>query len=78
MARGDGPYKIIHKVGDDVYKVELPGDMNISATFNIGDLTPYIEDEDNDIGDLRENLLQGWEVDTEQTMKPNLLINIKA
>jgi len=45
MARGDGPYKIVSKVGDNGYKVELPGDMNISVTFNVGDLTPYIEHE---------------------------------
>ena len=52
--------------------------MNISATFNVGDLNPYIEDEDEDIGDSRENPLQGGEVDVELTMRPNLLINIKA
>jgi len=78
IARGDGPYKIVHKVGDNAYKVELLGDMNISTTFNVGHLTPYIEDEDEDIEDLRENPLQGVEVDTKKTMKPNLLINIKA
>ena len=46
MVRGDGPYKIMYKVGHNVYKVELSGDMNISVTFNVGDLTPYIKDED--------------------------------
>ena len=78
MARGDGPYMLVHKVGDNAYKVEFSSDMNISATFNVGDLTPYIEDQDEDITELRANPLQGREVDAEQTMKPNLLINIKA
>ena len=64
-------------VADNAYKVELPGDMNISAIFNVGDLTPYIVNEDDDIEDLRANPLQGGEVDVEQIMKPNLLINIK-
>ena len=50
MARGDGPHKIVHKVGDNAYKAELRGDMNISTTFNVRDFTPYIEDEDKDIG----------------------------
>ena len=59
MARGDGLYKIIQRVGNNVYKAELPGDKIISATFNVRDLTPYIEDEDEDIGHLRANLLQG-------------------
>jgi len=36
-------------VGDNAYKVKLLGDMNISATFNVGDLTPCIEDEDKDL-----------------------------
>jgi len=62
MARGDDPYKIVQRVGDNAYKVELLGDMNFSATFNVGDVTPYIEDEDEDIGDLKENSLQGVEV----------------
>ena len=57
MARGDGPYKIVQRVGDNAYKVELPGDMNISAAFNVRDLTPYIKDEDENIGDLRANPL---------------------
>ena len=57
MARGDDLYKIMQRVGDNAYKVELPSDMNISTTFNVGDLTSYIEDEDEDIGDLRANPL---------------------
>ena len=52
--------------------------MNISATFNVGDLAPYIKHDDEDIGDLRANPLQGGQVDAEQTMRPDLLLNIKA
>ena len=39
-------------------KIELPGDINTSVTFNVGDLTPYIEDEDEGIEDLKVNPLQ--------------------
>ena len=46
MVGGNGLYHIVQKVGDNAYKIELPGDMNISATFNVRDLPPYIEDED--------------------------------
>ena len=63
MARENGPYKIVQRVGDNAYKIELPGDINISATFNIRDFTPYIEDEGEGNEDLRANLFQGREVD---------------
>jgi len=58
MARGDGPYKIMQRVRDNAYKIELPSDMNISTRFNVRGLTPYIEDEDEGHKDLRANPLQ--------------------
>jgi len=39
--------------------------MNVSATFNGGDLIPCIKDEDEGIGYLRANSLQGGKVDAE-------------
>jgi len=56
MPRADGPFRIIEKVNDNAYKVDLPGDYNVSATFNVKDLTPYLDD-DND-SDLRTNHFQ--------------------
>ena len=44
MARSDGPFEIIEKVGSNAYKLQLPGDMAVSTTFNIGNLSPYVED----------------------------------
>ena len=35
MARGDGLYKFVQKVGENVHKIEFWGDINISATFNV-------------------------------------------
>ena len=35
---------MVQKVGENAYKIELLGDMQISATYNVGDLTPYLED----------------------------------
>jgi len=34
MARADGPYKVVQKVGENAYKIELRGDIQVSATFN--------------------------------------------
>ena len=46
MARGDGPYKAVQKVGEIAYKIELLEDGHISVIFNVEHLTPYIEYED--------------------------------
>ena len=78
MPKGDGPYKMVQMVGDNGYKVELSGDMNISPTFNVGGFTPYIEVEDEGIEDLRANSLWGREVDAEQATQSNLLNHMKT
>ena len=59
MARSYGPFEIIEKVGNNAYKLQLPGDMVVSATFNIGDLSHNIEDP----SDLRSNPSEEGEVD---------------
>jgi hypothetical protein len=46
MPRADGPFKILEKVNDNAYKLELPPDFGVSLTFNITDLTPYMGEED--------------------------------
>lgn len=38
--RSDGPFRIMEKVNNNAYKVELPGDYGVSATFNVADLSP--------------------------------------
>ena len=46
MPRAAGPYKIIEKINDNAYKLELPPEFGVSPTFNIADLKPYLgEDE---------------------------------
>ena len=42
--------------------------MAISITFNVGDLSPYMEDCFEDPSSLRLNPLEGGEVDVEQGM----------
>ena len=44
--RGDGPFKIVKCIGNNAYKVELPGEYGVSATFNVKDLSPYHGDND--------------------------------
>ena len=39
MPRSDGPFEILEKIGPNAYKVDLPGDYGVSATFNVADLS---------------------------------------
>jgi len=56
MPRVDGPFWIIEKVNENAYKVDLPGDYNVSATFIVKDLTLYLVDDDD--SDFRTNHFQ--------------------
>ena len=46
--RANRPFKIIQKINDNAYKVELFGDYRVSATFNVLDLSPYEDDDSID------------------------------
>ena len=43
--REDGPFQVLEIINDNAYKLDLPGEYNISATFNVSDLSPF------DVGD---------------------------
>jgi hypothetical protein len=45
--RGDGPFQILEKINDNAYKVDLPGEYKVSATFNVFDLSPFDVGEDS-------------------------------
>jgi hypothetical protein len=65
IPRADGPFKIIKKINDNAYKLDLPPEFGVSPTFNISDLKPYLEEEDT--LESRTTLIQRGE-DDEDTL----------
>jgi len=61
MPRADGPFEVLEKINDNAYKVDLPGDYQVSATFNVSDLSPY--EDDDTLSNLRANFVQQGEDD---------------
>ena len=43
--QGDGPFQILERINDNAYKEDLPGEYNVSASFNVADLSAF------DVGD---------------------------
>lgn len=52
IPRAEGLFRVLERVGESAYTIELLGDYSVSSTFNMGDLAPYLED-----GPLEANVL---------------------
>ena len=59
--QADGPFKILSKIGENAYKVDLPAEYEVSNSFNVADLYPFIED--NSDVNSRASFLQLGEYD---------------
>ena len=71
--RGDGPFQVLERINDNAYKLDLPSEYNISATFNVSDLSPF------DVGDdLRTNPFEERENDeNQQAFKDPLHVQVR-
>jgi len=69
MPRPDESFEIFERVNDSAYKVNFPEDSGVLATFNVVDLSPYLED--GHLANLRENSPQQGEDDGGPSMEPH-------
>jgi hypothetical protein len=78
MPSADDPFKIIEKINDNAYKLELPPEFGVSPTFNISDLRPYLGEED--VLESRTTSIQEGEDDEDITPSDahNTLLNIQG
>lgn len=60
--RSDGPFKVLAKVNDNAYTIDLPGSSTVSATINVSDLQPYYDPEEP-LPSLRSNFSEDGEDD---------------
>ena len=63
MPQADGPFRVLQRIEENAYTIELPGDYGVSKTFNVSDLSPYYEDQEDQV-DLGASLHQPGETDT--------------
>nr|GEV47197.1 hypothetical protein [Tanacetum cinerariifolium] len=69
--RTDGLYKVLKRINDNAYKIELPGRYNVSVTFNVGDLTPYVPTDNDVVTDSRSSPFYVGDDDAYTDHEPN-------
>ena len=59
--RGDGPFKVIKRINDNAYKIDISNSKHlVHDTFNVADLSPYLgTSSDEDDQESRTTLFQG-------------------
>jgi len=45
MPRFDGLYEVLDMINNNAYKINFPREYEVSASFNVADLSPYLEDD---------------------------------
>ena len=46
--RGDGPFQVLERINDNAYRLDLPGEYQVSASFNVSDISLFEFDEGDD------------------------------
>jgi hypothetical protein len=46
MPRSAGPFKVLTKINDNAYILDLPAEFGVSTNFNVADLKPYMAEDE--------------------------------
>ncbi|XP_010451581.1 PREDICTED: uncharacterized protein LOC104733723 [Camelina sativa] len=63
---GDGPFRVIEKINDNAYRLELPGEYTTSTSFNVTDLVSFDVGDDEDVFGTKPFQEGGNDVSTRQ------------
>jgi hypothetical protein len=69
MPRGDGPFRVLAKINNNAYKIDLLPSYGVSNTFNVADLLPYTSE---DTSESRTTPFQGEEDETTMPLSNTL------
>ena len=70
MPRAVGPFKVLTKINDNAYILDLPAEFGVSTSFNVADLKPYA-DEDEELPSRTTSVQEGEDdEDTTSTSTP--------
>jgi hypothetical protein len=67
MSRVDGPFKVLQRINENAYKLNLPTDFGVSPIFNIADLKLYLGEE----VDLESRMTQMQEREDDEDFNTN-------
>ena len=47
--KGDGPFKVLECINENAYKLDVPSEYGVSATFNVSDFSLFLADDEFDL-----------------------------